>query len=85
MWIKVVPRAVVDSSELQRVMTAALHSLNEDYQDRQFGGIVKLREPDKDGCNWRPPVIRSSQISEVISDAAVATVIKNFQAEYNIE
>ncbi len=85
MWIKVVPRAVVDSSELQRVMTAALQSMNEDYKDRQFGGIVKLREPDEDGCNWRPPVILSSRITEVVNDAAVATVIKNFQAEYNIE
>ncbi len=85
MWIKVVPRAVVDSSELQRVMTAALQSVNEDYKDRQFGGIVKRREPDEDGCNWRPPVIVSSQITEVVSDAAVATVIKIFQAEYNIE
>ncbi len=85
MRIKVIPRAVVESSELQRVMTAALQSMNEDYKDRQFGGIVKLREPDEDGCNWRPPVILSSRISEIVSDAAVATVIKNFQAEYNIE
>ena len=85
MWIKVVPRAVVDSSELQRVMTAALQSMNENCRDRQFGGIVKLREPDEHGCNWRPPVIRSSKITGTLSDADVATVIKNFQAEYNIE
>lgn len=85
MRVKVIPRAVVNSADLQRVMTAALQSMNEDYKDRQFGNIVKLQEPDEHGCNWRPPMIRCHDIRGAACDAAAANVIKDFQAEYNIE
>jgi hypothetical protein len=81
----VIPRAVVDSADLQRVMTAALQSMNEDYKDREFGHITKRRKLDKHGCNWRAPVVLSSDIREDDNSSAAATVIKNFQAEYNIE
>jgi len=76
-------RVVVDSVELQRVMTAALHEMEEDYKDCRFGGITKLQKPDERGCNWRPPMIRCSGIPGAVCKAA--TVTKNFQARYNIK
>ncbi len=85
MRVRVIPRAVVDSADLQRVMTAALQSMNDDYKDREFGNITKRRKLDKHGCNWRAPVVLCSDIREDDNNAAAATVIKNFQAEYNIE
>ena len=45
-------RTIVDSSELKRLMTEALQAMEDDYQDCQFGGIMKLEEPDEHGCNW---------------------------------
>ena len=85
MRVRVIPRAVVDSADLQRVMTAALQSMNEDNKDREFGNITKRRKLDKHGCNWRAPVVLRSDLREDDGDAAAATVIRNFQAEYNIE
>ncbi len=85
MRIKVITRAVVDSTELQRIMTAALQAMEEDYKDCQFGGIMKLQEPDEHGCNWSPPMIRCSGIPGAVCEAAAAVVTKDFQAKYNIE
>ncbi len=85
MTIKVITRAVVDSTELQRIMTAELRAMEEDYQDCQFGGIMKLQEPDEHGCNWSPPMIRCSGIPGAVCKAAAAIVTKNFQARYNIK
>ncbi len=85
MRIKVITRAVVDSTELQRIMTAALQAMEEDYKDCQFGGIMKLQEPDESGCNWSPPMIRCSGIPGAVCEAAGAFVTKDFQARYNIE
>ncbi len=85
MRIKVITRAVVDSTELQRVMTAALHDRAEDYKDCQFCGITKLQKPDKSGCNWSEPKIRCSGIPGAVCKAAAAIVTKDFQARYNIK
>ncbi len=78
-------RVVVDSVELQRVMTAALHEMEETYKDCQFSGITKLQKPDERGCNWSPPMIRCIGIPGAVCKAAAATVTKNFQARYNIK
>ena len=83
--IEVMTRVVVDGVELQRVMTAALHEMEEDYKDCRFGGITKLQKPDERGCNWRPPMIRCSGIPGAVCKAAAATATKNFQARYNIK
>ncbi len=83
--IEVMTRVVVDSVELQRVMTAALHEMEEDYKDCQFSGITKLQKPDKSGCNWSEPKIRCSGIPGAVCEAAAAIVTKNFQARYNIK
>jgi len=85
MKIEVMTRAVVDSTELQRVMTAALHEMGEGYKDCQFSGITKLQKPDESGCNWSKPKIRCSGIPGAVCEAAAATVTKNFQARYNIK
>ncbi len=78
-------RTIVDSSELKRLMTEALQAMEDDYKDCQFGGIMKLQEPDEHGCNWSLPMIRCSGIPGAICKAAAATVTKNFQARYNIK
>ncbi len=78
-------RAVVDSTELQRIMTAKLQAMEDDYKNCQFGGITKLQKPDERGCNWSPPMIRCIGIPGAVCKAAAATVTKNFQATYNIE
>ena len=78
-------RAVVDSAELQRIMTAELQAMEEDYKDCQFGGITKLQKPDERGCNWSPPMIRCSGIPGAVCEADAAIVTKDFQAKYNIE
>ncbi len=78
-------RVVVDSTELQRVMTAALHERGEDYKDCQFGGIMKLQKPDESGCNWSEPKIRCSGIPWAVCKAAAAIVTKDFKAKYNIK
>ena len=85
MRIKVITRPVVDSSELQRVMTAALHDRAEDYKNCQFSGITKLQKPDESGCNWSEPKIRCSGIPGAVCKAAAAIVTKDFQARYNIK
>ncbi len=85
MKIKAVTRVVVDSTELQRVMTAALHARGGDYKDCQFSGITKLQKPDESGCNWSEPKIRCSGIPGAVCEAAAAIVTKNFQARYNIK
>ncbi len=78
-------RAVVDSTELQRIMTAKLQAMEDDYKNCQFGGITKLQKPDERGCNWSPPMIRCSGIPGAVCEAAAAIVTKDFQATYNIE
>ena len=85
MKIKAVTRVVVDSTELQRVMTAALHEMGDDYKDCQFSGITKLQKPDVNGCNWSEPKIRCSGIPGAVREAAATIVTKDFQARYNIE
>ena len=85
MRIKVMTRAVVDSTELQRVMTAALHARGEDYKDCQFSGITKLQKPDESGCNWSEPKFRCSGIPGAVREAAATIVTKDFQARYNIK
>ena len=85
MRIKVMTRAVVDSTELQRIMTAELQAMEDDYKNCQFGGITKLQKQDERGCNWSPPMIRCSGIPGAVCKAAAATVTKNFQARYNIK
>ena len=78
-------RTVVDSSELRRLMTEELQAMEDVYKNCQFGGIMKLQEPDEHGCNWSPPMIRCSGIPEAVCEAAAAIVTKDFQAKYNIE
>ncbi len=78
-------RAVVDSTELQRIMTAALQAMEKDYKDCQFSGITKLQKPDENGCNWSEPKIRCSGIPGAVCKAAAAIVTKDFQARYNIK
>jgi len=85
MRIKLITRAIVDSTELRRVMTAALQAMEDDYKDCQFSGITKLQKPDESGCNWSEPKIRCSGIPRAVCKAAATIVIKDFQAEYNIE
>ena len=85
MRIEVMTRAVVDSTELQRIMTAKLQAMEDDYKNCQFGGITKLQKPDERGCNWSPPMIRCSGIPGAVCEAAAAIVTKDFQARYNIE
>ncbi len=83
--IEVMTRVVVDSVELQDVMTVALHEMEEDYKDCQFSGITKLQKPEKIGCNWSLPMVRCSGIPAAVCEAAAAIVTKNFQARYNIK
>ncbi len=78
-------RTIVDSNELKRLMTEALQAMEDDYKDCQFGGIMKLQEPDEHGCNWSLPMIRCSGIPAAVCEAAAAIVTKDFQAKYNIE
>ena len=78
-------RTIVDSSELKRLMTEELQAMEDDYKDCQFGGIMKLQEPDEYGCNWSLPMIRCSGIPAAVCEAAAAIVTKDFQAKYNIE
>jgi hypothetical protein len=78
-------RTIVDSSELKRLMTEELQAMEDDYKDCQFGGIMKLQEPDEHGCNWSLPMIRCSGIPAAVCEAAAAIVTKDFQAKYNIE
>ncbi len=85
MRIEVMTRAVVDRTELQRIMTAKLQAMEDDYKNCQFGGITKLQKPDERGCNWSPPMIRCSGIPGAVCKAAAAIVTKNFQARYNIK
>ena len=77
-------RTVVDSSELKRLMTEALQGMEDDYKDCQFGGIMKLQEPDEHGCNWGLPMIRCSGIPGEVCKADAAIVTQDFQAKYNI-
>ncbi len=85
MRIEVMTRAVVDSTELQRIMTAKLQAMEDDYKNCQFCGITKLQKPDERGCNWSPPMIRCSGIPGEVCEAAAAIVTKDFQARYNVE
>ena len=78
-------RTIVDSSELKRLMTEELQAMEDDYKDCQFGGIMKLQEPDEHGCNWSLPMIRCSGIPAAVCEAAAAIVTKDFQGKYNIE
>ena len=77
-------RTIVDSSELKRLMTEELQAMEDDYKDCQFGGIMKLQEPDEHGCNWSLPMIRCSGIPGEVCKADAAIVTQDFQAKYNI-
>ena len=48
-------REIIGSVELQRLITEALRAVEDGYDDCQFTGIVKYREPDDENCNWSPP------------------------------
>ena len=85
MRIKPITRAIVDSNELQRVMTAALHAMEKDYKDCQFSGMTKLQKPDESGCNWSEPKIRCRGIPGAVCKAAAAIVTKDFKAKCNIK
>ena len=78
-------REIIDSVELQRLMTKALQAMEEDYKDCQFNGIKKYREPDDEGCNWSPPSIHCSGMPGAVCEADARYVTKTFRAKYNIK
>ena len=78
-------REIINSVELQRLMTEALQAVEDDYKDCQFTGIIKYLEPDDEGCNWSPPGIRCSGIPGAVCKADAAIVTKAFRAKYNIK
>ena len=78
-------RTIVDSSELQRLMTEALQAMEDDYKDCRFNGITKYQEPDDEGCNWSPPYFRCSGMPGEVCENTAAIVTKDFRAKYNIK
>lgn len=52
-------RTVVSREELEQWLTNELQKI-EDCEECSVGGIMPLREPDEDGCNWSGDVVVSS-------------------------
>jgi hypothetical protein len=71
-------RQLVSEEELISILNAGL-SKYEDYKDCHFmEGVVKLDEPDDEGCNWATVYLRGVCADRRYAYELVADAKKNF-------
>ena len=77
-------RNVVSENELISLLNVELRKYDE-CKDCQFDSILKLRVPDKKGCNWSSAYLRCSGVAPDECKPFVSEILSEAKAKYNIK
>ena len=77
-------RLLVTEEELIGILNKELHKLESPEYYNFVGGIMRLKDPDKHGCNWSEAVIRASGTSVKPVLPLADRIIQDAKKKYNL-